>query len=145
MRPIDVLLVEDSPTDVLMVREALHDSEIPIHLHVAQDGAKALDFLHQRGEHAGAPRPAVVLLDLNLPRKDGREVLAEIKADPDLEMIPVVVLTTSRAHEDVHECYRLRSNCYVTKPVGFGNFQRVVRAVEHFWLRVATLPVELRP
>jgi CheY-like chemotaxis protein len=144
MSTIDVLLVEDSPTDVLMVREALRDSALPIRLHVAQDGAQALDFLHQRREHAEAPRPAVMLLDLNLPRKDGREVLAEIKAHPELRRIPVVVLTTSRDEEDVLRSYDLHANCYVTKPVGLEQFLQVVRAIDDFWLAVVRLPPSAR-
>ncbi len=140
IRPIDILLVEDSSADVRLTREALKDAKVLNTLHVARDGLAALAFLGQRGQYAGSPRPDLILLDLNLPRKDGREVLAEIKKDPELKRIPVVVLTTSRAEEDVLRSYDLHANAYVTKPVDLGQFLKVVRSLEEFWLAVVTLP-----
>jgi CheY-like chemotaxis protein len=137
VRPVDVLLVDDNPADVRLTREALKDAKVVNRLSVAADGEEAMAFLR---EHAGSSRPDLILLDLNLPRKDGREVLAEIKADPELKRIPVVVLTTSRAEEDVIRSYDLHANAYVTKPVGFKEFLNVVRSLEGFWLAVVTLP-----
>jgi two-component system, chemotaxis family, response regulator Rcp1 len=139
-RPIEILLVEDSPGDVRLTREALLDAKISNNLHVASDGDIALDFLHKRGEHAQAPTPDLVLLDLNLPRKDGREVLAEIKAHPTLKRVPVVVLTTSGAERDIAESYELHANCFVTKPVDFAQFMHVVRSIQDFWFTVVKLP-----
>lgn len=139
-RPIRVLLVEDSPDDVALTREALAESRVLNDLSVARDGVEALDFLHRRGAFADAPRPDLILLDLNLPRKDGREVLAELKEHPDLRVIPIVILTTSRAEADVLKAYRLHANCYIPKPVDFDRFLEVVRSIEHFWLQVVTLP-----
>jgi CheY-like chemotaxis protein len=141
-RHIEILLVEDSPADILLTREAFEESRILNTLHVAEDGVQAMDFLHRRGEHASAPRPDLILLDLNLPRKNGREVLAEIKADPDLRKIPIVVLTTSSADEDILKAYDLNANCYVVKPVGFENFMQAVQSIRHFWFSVVTLPSE---
>lgn len=140
LRPIDVLLVEDSPTDRLMTEEALLQGKVLIQLHVVEDGVEAMDFLRRAGKHHAAPRPDLILLDLNLPRKDGREVLAEIKQDAGLRSIPIVVLTTSKAEEDIAKAYLAHANCYITKPVGFHSFAEVVRSIEHFWLVVATLP-----
>ncbi len=137
---IDILLVEDSPTDVLIAREALSEAKIINEIHVAEDGVEALDFLHQRGKFASAPRPDLILLDLNLPRKNGREVLAEIKADDSLKHIPVVVLTTSSAEEDVLKSYNLHANCYVVKPVEFNSFVKAVQSIQQFWFSVVTLP-----
>lgn len=139
-KPLTILLVEDSPADVLMTREALAQTGLAATLHVAEDGVDALAFLRRAGRHAAAPRPDLVLLDLNLPRMDGREVLAEIKADPALAVIPLVVLTTSAADEDVLRAYGLHANCYVTKPLDFAAFARVVAAIKDFWFGVATLP-----
>ena len=139
-RPIEILLVEDSPTDVLMTVEAFKYAKVLNNLHVVENGVDALAFLRRQGAHAGAPRPDLILLDLNLPRKDGREVLADIKADPELKIIPVVVLTTSKAEEDVVKAYGLHANCYVTKPVDFASFAEVVRSIEQFWFTVVTLP-----
>jgi CheY-like chemotaxis protein len=133
-------MVEDNPGDVRLTREALKDAKVANRLHVVEDGVAALDFLHRRGIHAHAVRPDVVLLDLNLPRKNGREVLAEMKQDPDLKTIPVVVLTTSSAEEDVLRAYSLHANCYITKPVDFTQFEKVVRSIENFWLSIVTLP-----
>ncbi|MEM5296224.1 response regulator [Burkholderia sp. JPY481] len=138
--PVHILLVEDSPTDVLMTREALEDQEVLNPLHVVQDGAEAMDFLHRSGRHHDAPRPGLIILDLNLPKKSGREVLEELKADPDLMSIPVIVLTTSRSEEDVAKTYGLHANCYVTKPVDFTMFVDVLRRINDFWFSVVTLP-----
>jgi two-component system, chemotaxis family, response regulator Rcp1 len=140
-KPIEILLVEDSPSDVLMAKAALESAKLLFDLHV-EDGEQALAFLRHEGLYANAPRPALILLDLNLPRKDGREVLTEIKADDRLRRIPVVVLTTSKAEEDILKAYGLHANCYITKPIDFGGFAEVVRAVEHFWFSVVTLPPE---
>jgi len=140
VRPIEILLVEDSPSDVRLTREALKEAKVVNMLHVAQDGIEALDFLRKQGEYAGRPSPDLILLDLNLPRKDGREVLAEIKEDEKLKRIPVVVLTTSRAEEDVVRSYNLHANAYVTKPVDLTQFLEVIRTIEAFWLAVVTLP-----
>jgi two-component system, chemotaxis family, response regulator Rcp1 len=140
VRPIDILLVEDNAADVRLTREALKDAKVLNALHVARDGLAALGFLRRRGPYAGSPRPDLILLDLNLPKKDGREVLAEIKQDTDLKRIPVVVLTTSRAEEDVIRSYDLHANAYVTKPVDLAQFLKVVRSLETFWLAVVTLP-----
>ncbi|MBP7694432.1 MAG: response regulator [Anaerolineales bacterium] len=139
-RPVEVLLVEDSPTDVLIAREALNQAKLYNRLHVVEDGQAALDFL--RRPAAAGPLPDVVLLDWNLPRKSGREVLAEIKLDPALRHIPVVVLTTSRAEEDILRAYDLYANCYVVKPLDFNSFVEVVRSIRHFWFSVVTLPSE---
>ncbi len=137
--PIQVLLVEDDPGDVLMTREAFED-HLAHTLHVVSDGEQALAFLRQQGEYADAPRPDLVLLDLNLPRKDGREVLSEMKADPSLRLIPVVVLTTSEAEEDVLRSYQLHANAYVSKPVDFDRFVSVVRRIDDFFRTVVRLP-----
>jgi two-component system, chemotaxis family, response regulator Rcp1 len=144
-KPIDILLVEDNPGDVDLTREALEDAKLRTCLHVVDDGAKAVDFLYKRDAYADAPRPDVILLDLNLPKKDGREVLREIKADPDLADIPVVILTTSEAEEDVLRSYQLHANCYITKPVNFKQFLRVVKSIEDFWLTVVRLPKRRSP
>jgi two-component system, chemotaxis family, response regulator Rcp1 len=140
VRPIDILLVEDSPADVRLTREALNEAKVVNTLHVVQDGMAALDFLHQQGQYAASPRPDLILLDLNLPKKDGREVLAEIKQAEGLRLIPVVVLTTSRAEEDIVRSYDLRANAYITKPVDLEQFLKVIRSFEEFWLAVVTLP-----
>lgn len=139
-RPIDILLVEDNPGDVRLTRVALRENKINNNLHVAIDGVDALAFLRKEGEYAGTPNPDIILLDLNLPRKDGREVLAEIKADRRLRRIPVVVLTTSDSEQDVATSYDLHANCYITKPVDLNQFLSVVRSIEDFWLTVVTLP-----
>ena len=139
-RPIEILLVEDNPGDVRLTVESLNEGKVRNNLHVAKDGVEALSFLRRQGEHADAVRPDLILLDLNLPRKDGREVLADIKADPDLKTIPVVVLTTSRAEQDVLHSYELQANCYITKPVDLEQFIHVVKSIEDFWLTVVTLP-----
>jgi CheY-like chemotaxis protein len=140
VRPIDILLVEDSPADVRLTREALKEAKVLNMLHVAEDGLAALAFLRRQGQYASKPCPDLILLDLNLPKKDGREVLAEIKQDENLKRIPVVVLTTSRAEEDVIRSYNLHANAYVTKPVDLTHFLEVIRTIEAFWLAVVTLP-----
>ncbi len=139
-RPVEILLVEDSPGDVQLTIEALRDAEVHNHLHVTTDGEEALRFLRREPPYADAPRPDLVLLDLNLPKKSGREVLAEVKADPVLRRIPVVVLSTSESREDVLAAYDLSANCYVTKPVDLDQFLDVIRAIDSFWLVLAKLP-----
>jgi two-component system, chemotaxis family, response regulator Rcp1 len=141
---IEVLLVEDSPGDVRLTREAFKDAKVHINLHVAMDGAQAMTFLERTGEYADAPRPDLILLDLNLPKKDGREVLGEIKESPTLMSIPVVILTTSASEADILRSYRLHANCYITKPVGLDGFLNVVRSIDSFWLSVVKLPREAR-
>ena len=139
-RPVEILLVEDNPADVRLTREALKEGKVYNNLHWAKDGVEALEFLHRQGKFASAPRPDIILLDLNLPKKDGREVLQDIKNDPDLKRIPVVVLTTSKAEEDVLRTYNLHANCYVTKPVDLEKFITVIQSIDRFWLSVVTLP-----
>ena len=138
--PVEILLVEDNPGDVRLTREALKEGKVYNNLHWAKDGVEALEFLQQTGKFAQAPRPDIILLDLNLPKKDGREVLAAIKNDVHLRNIPVVILTTSQAEEDVARSYDLHANAYVTKPVDFNAFTDVVRQVDNFFLTVARLP-----
>src|ERR687892_1829962 len=133
---VEVLLVEDNPGDVRLTKEALKEGRILNHVNVVGDGVEALSYLRRQGGHAAAVRPDLILLDLNLPRKDGREVLAEIKADPDLRRIPVVVLTTSKAEEDIFRSYDLHANCYITKPVDLDQFINVVKTIESFWFSV---------
>ena len=140
-RPIQILLVEDSPSDAAMTIEALHEGQIINQVHVATDGEVAMAFLRKQGTYADALRPDLILLDLNLPRMDGREVLREVKADPSLATIPVVVLTTSAAEADILEAYKLHANAYVTKPVSFGAFLAAVRGIEDFWLTLVHLPL----
>jgi CheY-like chemotaxis protein len=139
-RVIEILLVEDNRGDVRLCQEALKRSEILINLSVARDGVEALTFLNRKDGYAGAPRPDLILLDLNLPKKDGREVLAEIKTSDKLKSIPVVILTTSRAKDDIIMAYNLHANSYITKSINFSQFIKVVRSVEDFWLTIATLP-----
>jgi CheY-like chemotaxis protein len=138
--PIDVLLIEDDPGDILITREAFEHHKIHNTLHVARDGQEGLDYLRQRGAHEGAQRPDLILLDLNLPKYDGRQLLEQIKSDPDLCHIPVVVLTTSAAEEDILRSYRLHANAYVTKPVGFDEFMNVIRQIDEFFVQVVRLP-----
>lgn len=138
--PIEILLIEDNPGDVRLTREVLKDGRIRNTLNVVGDGVEALAFLRRQGEYADRPCQDLILLDLNLPKKDGREVLAEIKADPDLRRIPVVVLTTSSAEIDILAAYDLHANCYITKPVDLDQFVRVVRSIEDFWLSIVRLP-----
>ena len=140
IRPIEILLVEDSPTDVLMTQEALDQAKVLNNLHTVEDGVEALAFLYRQGQYATVPRPDLILLDLNLPKKNGQEVLAELKADEELRTIPVVILTTSEAEEDILKSYGLYANCYISKPVDFASFVEVVRNIRHFWFNVVTLP-----
>lgn len=139
-RPVEILLVEDNPGDVRLTQEALRESKVRNHLHVAVDGVEALAYLRREGAYAEAVRPDLVLLDLNLPRKDGREVLAEMKDDEALRRIPVVVLTTSRAEQDILRTYNLHANCYISKPVDLDQFITVVKSIEDFWFTIVTLP-----
>jgi CheY-like chemotaxis protein len=139
-RPIEVLLIEDDPGDVLITREAFEHHKIHNTLRVARDGQEGLDYLYQRGSHEGATRPDLILLDLNLPKYDGHQLLEKIKSDPDLCCIPVVVLTTSAAEEDILRSYRLHANAYVTKPVGFEQFMNVIRQIDEFFVQVVCLP-----
>jgi CheY-like chemotaxis protein len=142
-RVVDVLLVEDDPGDVLMTREAFEHHKIRNQLHVVNDGEQAMQFLRRTGEYADAPRPGLILLDLNLPRRDGLEVLAELKADPGLRVIPVVILTTSQADEDILRSYALHANAYVSKPVDFERFMDVIRQIDNFFVEVIQLPPTL--
>jgi two-component system response regulator len=140
--PIEVLLVEDNPGDAELTRIALEDSKISVNLNVVEDGVEAMAFLRKQDKYSNVPHPDIVLLDLNLPRKDGREVLAEIKTDDNLKRIPVVVLTTSQAEEDIIKAYNLSANCYITKPVDFDQFVRIVQSIENFWFAIVKLPPE---
>ena len=139
-RPIEILMVEDNPGDVRLTVEALKEGKVRNNFHAAVDGDEAMAYLRQEGRYAGAPRPDLVLLDLNLPKKSGREVLAEIKEDPDLRRIPVVILTVSQAEQDIVKSYNLHANCYITKPVDLDQFLEVVKSIENFWLTVVMLP-----
>jgi len=139
-RPIEILLVEDSPTDALMTQEAFNGSKLLNKIHVVDNGVDALDFLRKKGPYAEVSRPDLILLDLNLPKKNGREVLEEIKNDTDLRIIPVVVLTSSKAEEDILKSYKLHANCYITKPVEFSKLIEIVQSIREFWFSVVTLP-----
>jgi CheY-like chemotaxis protein len=139
-RPVEILLVEDNPGDARLTLEALEEAKVRNRLHVAVDGVEALQFLRRDGRHVNAPRPDLILLDLNLPKKNGHQVLAEIKSDPKLNRIPVVILTSSSADEDVERTYQQHANCYVVKPVGLEQFLSVIKSVEDFWIEVVTLP-----
>jgi two-component system, chemotaxis family, response regulator Rcp1 len=141
--PVEVLLVEDNPGDVRLTQEAFRDANPSIHLHVASDGVEAVAFLRHQGIHGNAPRPDIILLDLNLPKMDGREVLAHIKEDDSLKMIPTVILTTSDAQADIAKCYQLHANCYLTKPVQLGAFENLVKSINDFWLTKAELPQQM--
>ena len=138
--PIQVLLVEDSPGDVRLTQEAFREANVAIQVHIASDGVEAMEFLRQQGRHAQSPRPDLILLDLNLPRMDGREVLAAIKADDELKSIPTVILTTSEAEADIVRSYRLQANSYLTKPVQLDAFEGLVKSINDFWLTRAKLP-----
>ncbi|MEH2046924.1 response regulator [Nostoc sp.] len=140
--PIQILLVEDNPGDAQLTRIALEESKISIHLNVVEDGVEAMAFLRKQEKYVKAAHPDIVLLDFNLPRKDGREVLAEIKGDENLKRIPVVVLTTSQAEEDILKAYNLFANCYITKPVDFDQFVKIVQSIENFWFAIVKLPPE---
>lgn len=139
---IEILMVEDNPGDVRLTLEAFKDAKVRNHVHVAQDGVEAMKFLRKEAPFEGVPRPDIILLDLNLPKKDGREVLAEIKKDQDLRRIPVVILTTSRAEQDILETYNLHANCFITKPVDLDQFMHVIQIIEDFWLTIVKLPPE---
>lgn len=139
LKPTEVLLVEDNPSDVYLTQVAFRRSRSDSQIHVVEDGIQAMAFLRREMPYDAVPRPDLVLLDLNLPRKDGHKVLEEIKSDPDLRKIPVIVLTTSTAEADVHRCYESHANCYIAKPVDFDQFERVVREIESFWFNVVTL------
>jgi CheY-like chemotaxis protein len=139
-RPVEILLVEDSPGDVRLTQEALKESKLLNNLHVARDGVEAMEFLKRKGKYESAVRPDVILLDLNMPRMDGRQVLAEVKKDDELKRIPIVILTISKADEDIVRTYELGANCYITKPVDLEQFNKVVKAIDNFWFEVVTLP-----
>jgi CheY-like chemotaxis protein len=139
-RPVEILLVEDNPGDVDLTRETLQDSKLLNHMNVVGNGVEAMAYLRRQGKYAEATRPDLILLDLNLPKKDGREVLAEVKADDRLRRIPVVVLTTSSAEQDILQTYDLHANCYITKPVNLDQFSAVVQAIEEFWFTIVKLP-----
>lgn len=141
-KPVEILLVDDNPGDVRLTREALSENKVSNNLHVATDGAEALAFLNREGQYADAPRPDLILLDLNLPKKNGREVLAEVKNHPNLRRIPVVILTTSSEEKDILATYNLHANCYITKPVDLNCFMEVIRSIEGFWLSIVKLPTE---
>ena len=141
-RPIEIFLIEDNPGDARLTVEALREAKVHNRLSWVTDGAEAIAFLRRQGKHAAAPRPDLILLDLNLPRKDGREVLAEIKQDDNLRRIPVVVLTTSQAEEDIIKAYNLNANCYITKPVDLDKFLEVIKTIKTFWLSIVKLPSE---
>jgi chemotaxis family two-component system response regulator Rcp1 len=140
-RPVVILMAEDNPTDVLIAREGLGSAKMLNTLHVVDDGIEAMEFLRQHGKYAGAPRPDMILLDLNMPRKNGQEVLAEIKADEVLRSIPVIIFTTSKSRDDIDKAYGLHANCYISKPVDFDEFTKVVQTIQDFWVSVVTLPV----
>jgi len=140
--PVEILLVEDNPGDVRLTQEALKESKVTNNLSVAEDGVEALAFLKREGKYADAPRPDLLLLDLNLPKKDGRELLEEIKANESLRCIPVVVLTTSKAEEDILRMYNQHANCYITKPIDFDQFIEVIKSIENFWLTIVKLPTD---
>jgi CheY-like chemotaxis protein len=140
VKPIEILLVEDNPGDVDLAREAMESGKVRNTLHVVGDGEAAMAFLRRKGEYAAAPRPDLVLLDLNLPKKDGQDVLAEIKSDDNLKRIPVVILTTSIAEEDIFKSYNLHANCYITKPIDLHRFIKAVHAIEEFWFTIVKLP-----
>jgi chemotaxis family two-component system response regulator Rcp1 len=141
MKPISILLVEDNPGDVLLARVAFEKTRFPVNIDVVTDGDEALEFLYKRGRFAEVPTPDLILLDLNLPARSGSEVLAEIKNDEELRVIPVIILTTSQAEWDIIQCYRLHANCFVNKPFGFESFDKVVASIEEFWFNIVRLPV----
>ncbi len=142
-RPVEILLVEDSPSDTALTIEALAAGKIANNLNCVEDGVEAMNYLKRKGKYAKAVKPDLIMLDLNLPRKDGRQVLAELKADPELKIIPIIVLTTSHSDKDILHSYQLNANCYITKPVDFKHFIDVVRSIEQFWLTVVTLPKDI--
>jgi CheY-like chemotaxis protein len=139
---IDILIVEDNPGDARLIKEVLNDNKVYNSLYIVNDGVEALNFLHNQGEYQNAPRPDIIILDLNLPKRDGREVLAEIKADEELRHIPVVIMTISQAEEDILKTYKLHANCYITKPIDLNEFIRVVKSIEDFWFSIVKLPAK---
>ena len=143
-KPVIILMVEDNPTDVLIAREGFSCAKMRNTLHVADDGIEAMEFLRRRGKYASSPRPDLIVLDLNMPRKNGHEVLAEIKIDDNLKDIPVVILTTSKSQEDISKAYGLHANCYISKPVDFDEFTKVVQTIQDFWFTVVSLPPALK-
>jgi chemotaxis family two-component system response regulator Rcp1 len=140
LNPVEILMVEDNPGDVLLAKEALKEAKVHNVLHVVEDGVEAMAFLRREGRYAAAPRPDIILLDLNMPKKSGREVLAEVKADEKLKRIPIVILTISKAEEDILKSYSLHANCYIIKPVDFNQFIHVVKSIENFWFTIVKLP-----
>jgi chemotaxis family two-component system response regulator Rcp1 len=140
IQPIEILLVEDNPGDSRLAKEALKDSKLMNALYIVEDGVEAMNFLHRKGKYSKMPRPDLIILDLNLPKKDGREVLAEIKTDDNLKRIPVVILTISKAEEDILKTYNLHANCFITKPIDLDQFMKVVKSIEDFWLTIVKLP-----
>lgn len=140
VHPIEILLVEDNPGDARLAKEALKESKLKNNLYIADDGVEAMDFLYKKGKYSNMPRPDLVILDLNLPRKDGREVLEEIKTDDSLKRIPVVILTISKAEEDILKTYNLHANCFISKPIDLDQFIKVVKSIEDFWLTIVKLP-----
>jgi len=144
IEPVEILLVEDNPVDVMLTRKAFSAGRVCNNLHVVEDGEEAMDFLNKSGKYSSAPAPEIILLDLNLPRKDGREVLAEIKADPSLKHIPVIVLTTSDSHEDIWKSYELQANCYITKPVDMEQFANALECLGEFWFTLVKLPTSAK-
>lgn len=145
MPPFEILLVEDNPGDVFLTQEAFREGRLAHRLSVVEDGEEAMRFLRREGKHSNAPQPDLILLDLNLPRKDGRELLGEVKTDPELRQIPVIVLTTSGAEQDIARAYKLHANCYLTKPIQMDDFLKTIRSVEEFWLSVVRLPGKQPP
>lgn len=142
IKPIDILIVEDNPGDARLIKEVINGNKIQCQLHLVKDGVEAMNFLNRKEEFSGSPRPDLIFLDLNLPKKDGREVLAEIKTDDNLKQIPVVVMTTSQAEEDILKSYSLHANCYVTKPLDLDQFVNVVKSIEDFWFSLVKLPTK---
>ncbi len=142
MKPIDILVVEDNPGDARLIKEVINGNKIQCQLHLVKDGVEAMNFLNKKEEFTGSPRPDLIFLDLNLPKKDGREVLSEIKTDDNLKQIPVVVMTTSQAEEDILKSYSLHANCYVTKPLDLDQFVNVVKSIEDFWFSLVKLPTK---
>lgn len=140
IRTAEILLVEDSPADIRLTQEALKENKLKVNLHIVNDGVEAMDFLRKNGKYAKSPRPDLILLDLNMPRKDGREVLKEVKEDPDLRSIPVIILTISKAEEDILLTYQYHVNCYIRKPLDLTKFIEVVKEIESFWLTIVSLP-----
>lgn len=142
LEPVEILLVEDNPVDAMLTREAFREARVCNNLHITEDGEEAMDFLYKRGKYASAPSPAIILLDLNLPRKDGREVLAEIKENVTLRHIPVIILTTSEDYEDIRRSYELQANCFITKPVDLEQFNKALECLGEFWFTLVRLPTK---